>query len=81
MLCQYQVAAAASSGDSGSPVYQPDAWNAFVIRPLGILWAGQLSGGGAQAAFVYSPVDGIESDLGTLRFETTCSFFCFGTYY
>jgi hypothetical protein len=63
-----------------APVYQSDTWNAFVIRPLGILWAGQLAQGGVQAAFVDSSIGGIESDLGSLRFETTCSFLCFGTY-
>ena len=63
-LCQTFVDASVASGDSGSPVFKvrPDG----SVMLLGTLWGGSFSG----TQFVYSPLSGIERELGAL---TTCA--------
>jgi streptogrisin B len=54
-LCQNWVDAGVGSGDSGSPVYSGGTL-------LGILWGGNSSG----TTYVFSPISGIERELGAL---------------
>jgi hypothetical protein len=58
-LCQTFVSAGVGGGDSGSDVFALSGGNATL---LGILWGGNSSG----TLFVYSPMSGIESELGPL---------------
>jgi len=57
-LCQTFVSAGVGGGDSGSPVFSGTS----NVTLLGILWGGNSSG----TQFVYSPIDNIERELGTL---------------
>jgi hypothetical protein len=59
-LCQNIVSAKLGAGDSGSPVFL-GASNA-TVKLAGILWGGNSSG----TIFVYSPMSGIEKELGSL---------------
>ncbi|HEX2218737.1 MAG TPA: S1 family peptidase [Gemmatimonadales bacterium] len=59
-LCQSIVEANVGSGDSGSPVFRRTGSGSDVTL-LGILW------GGGTGVFVFSPISGIESELGALR--------------
>jgi hypothetical protein len=59
-LCQDWVSAGVGSGDSGSPVFKIISADRVELR--GILWGGNSSG----TVFVYSPIQGIEKDLGEL---------------
>lgn len=68
LKCQYRVAAAAGSGDSGSPVYRTDYWVGwYVLWPTGILHSGD------STQFVFSPISGIHQDLGSLYYYASCS--------
>ncbi|HEY8470516.1 MAG TPA: hypothetical protein VIL18_12775 [Longimicrobiales bacterium] len=60
-LCQSFVNAGVGGGDSGSPVF---AWpgTGDNVTLLGILWGGNSSG----TQFVFSPMSGIERELGSL---------------
>jgi hypothetical protein len=64
MLCQSLVATIAQPGDSGAPVFEYftgyDAGNF-----AGILWGANLS----YSSMVFSPIDGIEKDLGNFTFD------------
>jgi hypothetical protein len=59
-LCQSLVSAGVGGGDSGSPVFN---WNGSGgnVRLAGILW-----GGSGNSIFVFSPMSGIERELGAL---------------
>ena len=59
-LCQTKVKAGVNGGDSGSPVF---AWTSgsSTVRLAGILW-----GGMDTTEFVFSPMSGIEKELGAL---------------
>jgi hypothetical protein len=60
-LCQSLVSAGVGAGDSGSPVF---AWpgSGSNVTLLGILWGGNSLGN----QFVFSPMSGIERELGAL---------------
>jgi len=63
LLCQdfvENIAAIVAGGDSGSPVFRIAGGNRVTL--LGNLWGGNSSG----TLFVYSPIAGIESELGSL---------------
>lgn len=68
-LCQNFVDAGVGSGDSGAPVFKEHADGSAIL--LGTLWGGNSSG----TKFVYSPLAGIERELGAL---STCAagYFC-----
>jgi hypothetical protein len=79
MLCQTLVATVALPGDSGAPVFEYytgyDAGNF-----AGILWGASTN---SQSA-VYSPIDGIERDLGTFTYNQVglnASFYSDGEFY
>jgi hypothetical protein len=59
-ICQTVVTAGVNGGDSGSPVF---AWTSgsSTVRLAGILW-----GGMDTTQFVFSPMSGIEKELGAL---------------
>ena len=59
-LCQSFVGAGVGGGDSGSPVFN---WSGTgnTVRLAGILW-----GGSGNNLFVFSPMSGIEKELGAL---------------
>ncbi|WP_146009426.1 hypothetical protein [Deinococcus planocerae] len=69
-LCQFGADYEANPGDSGSPVYEtytvipvnPPGPSYNVVNLLGIHWGGAKS----QNNIVFSPLSGIERDLGTL---------------
>lgn len=65
LLCQTWVenpnAVIVQGGDSGSPVFRIDGGNNVTL--LGNLWGGNSSG----TQFVYSPLSGIELELGALQ--------------
>lgn len=78
MKCQSQINLPAYQGDSGGAVYLPDYYfPSSAAVPVGLRWAGDLVNGGRSD---YSPISGIEHDLGQLQFLSTCSIFCFGTF-
>jgi hypothetical protein len=58
-LCQTFVSAGVGGGDSGSDVFALSGGNATL---LGVLWGGNSAG----TLFVYSPMSGIERELGPL---------------
>jgi hypothetical protein len=58
-LCQTFVNAGVGGGDSGSDVFALSGGRATL---LGVLWGGNSSG----TQFVYSPMSGVEAELGTL---------------
>lgn len=76
MKCQYQVDLPAYQGDSGGIIYYPEQYWPAVV-PVGLRWAGDLVNGGRSD---FSPIGGIEQDLGQLQFLTSCWTLCFGTY-
>jgi hypothetical protein len=63
-LCQVIVAGLSDHGDSGSPVFFRRGNNTRVTL-LGILWGGSTDASNPE--FVYSPMSGIERELGVLR--------------
>ena len=63
-LCQEIVAAVVDGGDSGSPVFRRRGDGPNVIL-LGVLWGGSTDD--ANPEFVYSPMFGIERELGALQ--------------
>ncbi len=81
ILCQTMVAAVDDHGDSGSPVFEFNpATDAAMFD--GILWGGDASGG--HAFFIFSPVSGIQKDLGTFVYNeagVTAPFFSNGEFY
>jgi hypothetical protein len=60
LLCQNAVKARVQGGDSGSPVFLGSGSSSVTLA--GILWGGNSSG----TLFVYSPMSGIERELGAL---------------
>jgi hypothetical protein len=64
LLCQTFVTRAGTvlsgAGDSGSPVFQ--ILGGTSVRLVGILWGGNESGD----TFVFSPISGIQAELGVL---------------
>ena len=79
MLCQTLVATVAQPGDSGAPVFEYytgyDAGNF-----AGILWGANIN----FDSMVFSPIDGIEKDLGTFTYNQlglNASFFSDGQFY
>jgi hypothetical protein len=63
-LCQAIVNALVDGGDSGSGVFFRRG-NQSRVTLLGILWGGSVDE--ANPEFVYSPMSGIERELGDLR--------------
>jgi hypothetical protein len=63
-LCQAIVTALVDAGDSGSPVFFRKGGGSNVTL-LGILWGGSVDE--ANPEFVYSPLSGIERELGELQ--------------
>lgn len=63
-LCQAVVSALVDGGDSGSPVFFRRGGGSNVTL-LGILWGGSVDEENPE--FVYSPMSGIERELGDLR--------------
>jgi hypothetical protein len=61
LLCQNQVAALSSPGDSGSPVFVKSSDEATLV---GILWGANFAG------YLYSPWLGVRADLGSLNVLT-----------
>ena len=61
-LCQELVAGVSNSGDSGSPAFRRAGGHNVVL--LGVLWGGSVDE--ANPEFVYSPMFGIERELGPL---------------
>jgi len=59
-LCQTFVSAGVGGGDSGSDVFRIESGTNVSL--LGVLWGGN----GAGTQFVYSPMSGVERDLGPL---------------
>lgn len=59
-LCQTFVNAGVDGGDSGSPVFNWTSGSS-TVRLAGILW-----GGSGTSQFVFSPMSGIEKELGAL---------------
>jgi hypothetical protein len=59
-LCQTFVNAGVDFGDSGSPVFNWTSGSS-TVRLAGILW-----GGSGTSQFVFSPMSGIEKELGAL---------------
>jgi hypothetical protein len=68
-LCQFRViGGGAAAGDSGAPVFAVLGGDS--IRLAGILWAGKSTAAQADSTyFVFSPMTGIEDDLGALRYH------------
>jgi hypothetical protein len=62
-LCQEVVAAVVDGGDSGSPVFRRNGGSNVTL--LGVLWGGSTDD--ANPEFVYSPMFGIERELGPLK--------------
>jgi hypothetical protein len=62
-LCQAVVSALVDGGDSGSPVFFHRSGTRVTL--LGILWGGSTDE--ANPEFVYSPLSGIERELGDLK--------------
>jgi hypothetical protein len=62
-LCQEIVAAVVDGGDSGSPVFRRNGGGSNVTL-LGVLWGGSVDEENPE--FVYSPMFGIERELGAL---------------
>lgn len=60
LRCQYFVAAGVDNGDSGSPVFADNGDG--TVSLYGILWGRATDGN----SFVFSPMSGIEQDLGTM---------------
>lgn len=60
LLCQDLVNAKVGAGDSGSPVFLGSGTGAVTLA--GILWGSNVSG----TLFVFSPMSGIEKELGSL---------------
>lgn len=63
--CQTAVAAGAGGGDSGSPVFTWNGGNTALLQ--GILWGGGVLQG--QNVFVFSSLDQIQQELGTLKIK------------
>lgn len=63
-LCQAIVSALVDGGDSGSSVFFRKG-NQSNVTLLGILWGGSVDE--TNPEFVYSPMSGIERELGDLR--------------
>jgi hypothetical protein len=59
LICQTFVGAGVGGGDSGSDVFALSGGNATL---LGVLWGGNSAG----TQFVYSPMSGVERELGPL---------------
>jgi hypothetical protein len=65
MICQTVVTGTAGRGDSGSPVFTSQA--GFTnAQYVGILWG--IAGAGAGATFTYSPLSGVEAELGAFDY-------------
>lgn len=62
-LCQAVVRALVDGGDSGSPVFFRRGGSNVTL--LGILWGGSTDD--ANPEFVYSPMSGVQRELGPLR--------------
>lgn len=65
-LCQNRVLAGVDGGDSGSPVFGLVGNSGKVIL-YGILWGGSVNE--EETSFVYSPLSGVERELGPLTTE------------
>jgi hypothetical protein len=63
-LCQEIVRAVVDGGDSGSPVFRRTGSGSNVVL-LAVLWGGSTDD--ANPEFVYSPMFGIERELGALK--------------
>ena len=60
LICQNFVKASVQAGDSGSPVFLGSGGGSVTLA--GVLWGGNSSG----TSFVFSPISGIEKELGSL---------------
>lgn len=65
-LCQNFVSAGVGGGDSGSPVFDSNAWagQSVAVNLYGILWGGNTAG----TLFVFSPMPSVISELGPALF-------------
>jgi hypothetical protein len=63
-LCQAIVSALVDGGDSGSPVFFRKNEGSYITL-LGILWGGSTDESNPE--FVYSPMSGVERELGDLK--------------
>jgi hypothetical protein len=63
-LCQTIVKALVDGGDSGSNVWRRKGNSSGVIL-MGILWGGSVDESNPE--FVYSPLSGVERELGVLK--------------
>ena len=61
-FCQNEVAAKAGPGDSGSPVFKGSS----SVTLVGLLWGTESNASNVQIRYIYSPMSGIEHDLGAL---------------
>jgi hypothetical protein len=61
-FCQNEVAAKARPGDSGSPVFKGSS----SVTLVGLLWGTEFNANNVQIRYIYSPMSGIEHDLGAL---------------
>lgn len=64
-LCQTIVGGIVAGGDSGSNVFRVKNLNSGHVVLLGVLWGGSTDENVAE--FVYSPMSGIERELGELK--------------
>lgn len=62
-LCQSRVRAGVAGGDSGSPVFSLRSLGSGRATLLGILWGSNVE----ETEFVFSPMFGIERELGLLQ--------------
>ena len=77
LLCQYVVHAftnaAAAEGDSGAPVFRllptKNSTGTSLVELYGVLWARAF---GTHIYFIFSPISGVEADLGQLDYSMPC---------
>jgi hypothetical protein len=73
ILCQYIVHCpnngCAVEGDSGSPVFRITNLPKSYVELYGVLWARFF---GSHVWFVFSPITGVEADLGPLNYSDAC---------
>jgi hypothetical protein len=73
LLCQYVVHCpnngCAVEGDSGSPVFRITNLNQGYAELYGVLWARYF---GSHVWFIFSPITGVQADLGQLDYAIPC---------
>ncbi len=71
LKCQYRLNKPSIPGDSGGPVFQYDQSWGFWRIPRGTRWGGTWNSSNNTGETLYSPISGIETDLGQLSFTCT----------